>query len=416
MTYFNNISVNYNDSSNLDAFSRLRISQDVGLFESKPIYGKNLNYLESLNGVGASSTYNVNQSSITLAVGTASGEYTIRQSRRYFPYTPGKSQIFVGTGILGSGLANNVKRIGLFDDKNGLFFELNGTTLNVVRRTYTSGSAVDNSISQTNWNIDKLDGTGTSGITLDLTKTQIFIIDFQWLGVGRIRFGFGINGEIIYCHEINNANTLDLVYMSTPTLPIRYEIRNTGITSGSSQLIKICSSVATEGGFFSSGLVFNATNGATTRSVSGTSIPVFAIRLKTAFGTINNRINLKLLKLRYFTGTENTIFRLYRYLDVSSVTGTWSDVNTTYSGTEYSLDISAISGTGILLDSTYGISTSTGAVSTSSSTEVNTTFIDQQTYLSQNLDSTNSEIFVIFAQSLSTATPCSISATWIEFS
>ena len=67
----------------------------------------------------------------------------------------------------------------------------------------------------------------------------------QWLGVGRVRVGFNINGVIYYAHYFNNANNLGSVYMSTPNLPVRYEVSSTG---GSVTLDQICCTVQSEGG------------------------------------------------------------------------------------------------------------------------------------------------------------------------
>ena len=139
----------------------------------------------------------------------------------------------------------------MFDESNGLFFLQSGSILSVVSRSFASGATVDVAVTQANWNKDKLDGTGGTGnpssATLDLSKNQIFFIDFEWLGTGRARFGFFINGRPLVCHEINNANVLDVVYMSTPNLPVRAEISNDG-SGAASTLEDICSTVISEGG------------------------------------------------------------------------------------------------------------------------------------------------------------------------
>lgn len=145
------------------------------------------------------------------------------------------------TGVIGSPVVNLTKRIGAFDANNGVFFELSGSTLNVGIRK----GASDTKVAQDSWNIDKLDGTGVSGLTLDISKAQIFVVDYEWLGVGRVRFGFVINGNIYYCHQSLHANIATSVYMSTPNLPVRYEIVSTG---GVGSLQQICCSVMSEGG------------------------------------------------------------------------------------------------------------------------------------------------------------------------
>jgi hypothetical protein len=272
------------DSPSVDAFGRWRVSTPETLFDSKlnndaqPLFWDD----QQISGASTTSTYNTNQSSNTIAVGASTAGHRVRQTFRRFGYQPGKSQLILLTGIIGTGGSGITKRIGYFDDKNGLFFEQSGTTLRVGRRTYTSGSAVDTTIDQSSWNIDKLDGTGTSGINIDVTKTQIIIIDFEWLGVGRVRFGFVVNGIIYYCHELLNANNLTLVYMSTPNLPIRYEIINDG-SGGANSLVQICCSVQSEGGQSPTGRIASADRTTAVNIGAGTTYPVVSFRKKSAY-------------------------------------------------------------------------------------------------------------------------------------
>lgn len=273
-----------------DAFGRLRISNPETIFDSKQVADNQALIWDDqqISGAGTSSTYNTNQASTTLAVSNLTAGLRARQTFRRFNYQTAKSQLIFMTAVLGAGVANVTRRIGLFDDRNGLFFELAGTTLRVVRRTYTSGSVVDTSTGadhdQANWNIDKLDGTGKSGISIDTSKSQIFVIDFEWLGVGIVRFGFVIDGVLYYCHQMNHANNLTLVYMSNPNLPLRYEISNTG-GGGAASLVHICSSVITEGGRQRSGFQRAADRGTTviTTNNDTNKYGVLAMRLKAAY-------------------------------------------------------------------------------------------------------------------------------------
>jgi hypothetical protein len=121
--------------------------------------------------------------------------------------------------------------VGYYDDSNGLFVELQDSTINFVLRSTKTGVVTEDRISQSNWNIDPLNGSGPSGITLDITKAQILFIDFEWLGVGTVRVGFVIDGKIYYANYFNHANIIDSTYMKTATLPISYEIKNTGVTA-----------------------------------------------------------------------------------------------------------------------------------------------------------------------------------------
>jgi hypothetical protein len=73
-----------------------------------------------------------------------------------------------------------------------------------------------------------MDGTGTSGITLDFTKTQHLVIEFQWLGVGTIRFGFETSAGLVWCHKMVSANALAEAWSRTGSLPVRAECYNYG--------------------------------------------------------------------------------------------------------------------------------------------------------------------------------------------
>jgi len=233
-----------------DAFGRLRVSDPETIFSSKQIFDSQPQYWDDIqeSGSGTSTTYSSDRASSVLAVSATTAGKRTRQTFMRFNYQPSKSQLIFITGILkksggGSGITT---RMGLFDDNNGLFLE-SDTTTNLVLRSSVSGSPVDTSTAQASWNIDTLDGNGPSGITLDFSKTQILVIDFEWLGVGRVRFGFNVDGITYYCHEILNANNKDAVYMSTPNLPLRFQIENDG-TGVASSLEAICSAVISEGG------------------------------------------------------------------------------------------------------------------------------------------------------------------------
>jgi hypothetical protein len=202
---------------------------------------------------------------------------------RCMPYQPGKGLLVLATFVMNAKKDGLRQRVGYFNPDNGVFLQLAGTgEPQFVLRTATSGSPSDaRAIAQSAWNGDKLDGTGASGLTLDLTKAQILWMDFEWLGVGSVRCGFIINGEYIVCHTFNNANDLDKVYMTTAVLPVRYEIENTGATASSSTLTQICSTVISEGGY-GQVVAANTARRTTIRATIGTTfLPLVAIRLKT---------------------------------------------------------------------------------------------------------------------------------------
>jgi len=279
------------DSAGVDAFGRMRVGGSTpALFDSTMEYGTYPLLWESQLTAGGTATWLANQSAVRLRVAT-SGDKVVRQSHQYIRYQPGKSHYIVMTGVLGALTPNTRQRLGYYDTLNGVFFEQDGVNLKVVQRSNVTGSPVDTAINQSNWNIDKFDGKGPSGVTLDTAKAQIFVIDLQWLGVGRVRFGFDVKGQLFYCHQILNANANAGVYMSTGSLPIRYSNEATGAIGGNVDMLQLCSSVISEGGFDLTGgpgFTNTANNGITTISVT-TRRPILSIRPKTTFNGLVNR-------------------------------------------------------------------------------------------------------------------------------
>jgi hypothetical protein len=238
----------------LDAFGRLRVSNPLTIFDSKNIMSQNTLF-NSTTANGGTVSYTANKSTVNLNVTEAASSKTVRQSNRVMSYQPGKSLLIFNTFVMNEPTTNLKQKVGLFDANNGIFFTADGTTLKIVRRTFTSGAAVDTEISQSSWNGDKLDGTGASGFDLDPATSNILFIDIEWLGVGSVRVGFVINGQLITAHTFNNANSLTTVYMQTANLPIRYEIERAGtLTAGTYTLQQICSSCISEGGYSPEGL------------------------------------------------------------------------------------------------------------------------------------------------------------------
>lgn len=278
-------------SGGADAFGRLRVAPPATIFQLIFQYDNQPLFMQFAN-VGTGSTIKtLNESSLTLSTGgTAGGTSAIAQTKEYFAYEPGKSQLAMISGVLGLKKANVTSRIGYYDANNGIFFEMaSGTGASVVVRSNTSGLIVENRIPQANWNVDRLDGTGVSTITLDLSKSQIFAMDFEWLGAGRVRFGFFIDDVFVYCHSEAAANTLISPYTNTGCLPCRAEIFNTGITATSTSMKMICLSVVSEGGQERPVLLnFGASNGATSITIT-TRRPVLSIRPKLLFGGQTNR-------------------------------------------------------------------------------------------------------------------------------
>jgi len=284
--------------TNVDAFGRLRVSQPYTLFDSQNRYAID-NQFDTSTVTGGSTTYLPNESSVRMDVTTASGAEVVRQTFRSFPYQPGKGLLVLATFVMNEAKTNLRQRVGYFGTQNGVFFQLNNTTKSFILRTYIGGSVDDTTgkVDQSVWNGDKLDGTGASGLTLDLTKPQILWMDFEWLGVGNVRCGFIINGQYIVCHTYQTANvTGTSVYMTTAILPVRYEITNTAETASSSSMKQICSSVMSEGGLEPTSINHVAQRTTALTGIGTTLVPLVSIRLaSTALGAIVLPSSLKVL-------------------------------------------------------------------------------------------------------------------------
>jgi len=271
---------NLNASS--DAFGRLRVSEPFTLFDSNHRFSDNGLFNTDLTGT-ASATYNANQGLVDLVIGSADGDQVLRESVKVFGYQPGKSLLVMNSFTMATPKENLRQRTGYFGTENGFFVEVDGTDTYLVKRSSVSGAPVDTRLIQGSWNVDNLNGTGPSGITLDISKSQIMWCDIEWLGVGSIRMGFVINGQFIVCHVFHHANLIEGTYSTTASLPIRTEITNTGITSGPSTYKEVCTTVISEGGYELSGRQREVHTPITARydmATAGNYYPVVSIRLK----------------------------------------------------------------------------------------------------------------------------------------
>lgn len=344
------------NTPSIDAFARWRVSQPTTLFDYASQYDIGpLFWDTSVVGAG-SATHLPNQSATQLSTGSGtSGDSCVRQTFEYFRYQPGKSQLAVLTANIGAKKTGVRQRCGYYDAQNGVFFEQDATDLKVVTRTFTSGVAVDNAVAQSAWNVDKLDGTGPSGITLDTSDDNIYWADMEWLGVGQVRFGiYSPNGYPIVCHEFQNANALTVVYMTTANLPLRYEITNTGAAAGATTMTQICSTVISEGGAqYERAYEFGAANGIVTRAVT-TRRAILSIRPKATFNSIVNRGKISPSGIDLTADTNDCFWELV-YNPTFTGTPVWTSADAN-SITEFSTHGDAAAGAitgGIVIDSGY---------------------------------------------------------------
>ena len=353
------------DGPNLDAFSRLRVSQNNILYTGTFDYDKRPElWAEKVEGSASPAVYDANSRSIALTLGTASGQKVTRQTIEYFRYATGNSMLIFNTFHLGPRKANVRKRVGYFDAEDGLFLEQTGTELALVVRSFTSGAAVDTRILQADWNQDTLDGSGDennpSGATLDENSTQILAIDFQWLGVGRIRFYVDIDGQLVPIHSIGNANAGQTIpYMRTPNLPCRYEIENTGVAASGTTFRQICTSVLREGGEQILSEERSVDMGLTTFTAVNAYTTLIGIRTKAT----HLRAAVRFLEATVLNLDANDaiIFSVFRKPTVSTAGAVWVDGG---GAVEYSLsniDISAGPGTKIVTEIVSAVDKGKGA-------------------------------------------------------
>ncbi len=244
-------------NQNSDIFGRLRISNANILFTFHHALGEKSIYIDTKIVGSATCILDTTISSKILTVYNT-GDKVVYQTRQYFPYIPGSSKIIYLTGVLQVTSNSGVRsRIGTFDnhyDKaigingNGHFFEFFEEKLYIVERTSTLGGyQTDFRIQQSDWNLDPLDGTGPSGLTIDPTKSLLFVIEYAWLGVNIVKMGFKINDSLCWCHIWDHSD-LNVPYIKYAKLPIRYEIENISAGEVTTEMRVICAAIIVEGG------------------------------------------------------------------------------------------------------------------------------------------------------------------------
>ena len=391
------IAITMGNSVTVDAFSRLRVSNPYNQFGAFNEYKINpFNYITATAGTGTA-TLSTTTKLVTLATGgTVANARAVIQSRAYMRYVPGRSQFVAQTSVFGTQpKAGCVKRVGYYEDRNGLFLQWDATGASFVRRSDVTGSIVDTAFPQTSWNIDKMDGTGPSQITLDLTKGQIFWLDFQYLGMGRVRFGFDIGGILITCHEVNHANLTDVQpYMATANLPLRWEILNTGTAAQAETMTMFCGKCDSEGGFELSSVQYSASNGVTAKNTSTTLIPLISLRPGPTFNGVTNRGWILPVDSEIFTTGTQTHY--YQVIWNATLTGpSWTSVNAN-AMTQIDVTASAVSlGTGIVLEEGW---IAAGGFKSSGGGGGNSTFNDRP--LVNSFDGTTPDTVTIAIQTL----------------
>ena len=326
-----NVNVAFDDIAQLDAFSRLRVSNPEHVFDAQMTYDLQPLLYEQITANGGTVTYDsTNRCALMTFAGATTGCKAFMQSFQYFQYQPGRSQLIFVTFNMVEAKANVLKFAGYSDGSNGVEFQLNGSTPQMT--LYSTSSNGNQTVTQSNWNIDKLDGTGASGITLDVTKVQILVISLQALYVGRVVVGFDIDGKIVPVHAFKHANKINSPYIANANLPIRCGM--TGTATVSTTMNFICCNVTSEGGN-ADRLGFHFTQNGSVTAANGARTHLLSIQKKPTFNGLVNRGVVELESLNIVVTGNNPVY--WELVIGQAITGTttFNDVNTTYSGIQY---------------------------------------------------------------------------------
>jgi hypothetical protein len=331
----------------VDGFGRIRMSEPYTLFDSTFRYTDDSRNWTISNTVNTLVTHNANSSSMSMTVGTTSGASAIRQTSKYFIYQPGKSLLTMNSFTMQP--KNNVtQRVGYFDANNGIYVENTGDITYIVKRSFVTGSVVETRIPQSEWSEDKFDGTGYSKTILDFTKSQLFWIDIEWLGVGSVRCGFVIDGKILTAHKFNHTNKITTTYMTTASLPIRYEITNTANTTSNTTLEHICNSVISEGGHSPKVITRAVSNALTGLNMSNIEYrPLVALRLK-----VDRNGGIVIPSNSIIYGLQSAPFNYRVYYGATVIGGTWVSGGTE-SHAEYNVTATGFTGGDVMLEGIF---------------------------------------------------------------
>ena len=344
MSYINYVGIN-TDNATGTAFGRLRVASPSYVFDTNFQYDlQPLVFEQIASGSGATVTHDAtNRHALMTFSSTPTGGSAIMQTYEHFRYQAGRSQLIFATFNFLGGTENVLKFVGYSDGNNGICLQMNGTTPRIALLSDTDKG--DEFVNQAQWNVDRLDGTGPSKINLDFTKTQILVIDLQWLGVGRVRVGFDVDGVVVVAHQFTHANYQTVAYMQTANLPIRAGM--TCSNTASSTMRFICASVTSEGGTSElAGYTHVQTVSANAAQDARTHI--LSVRPRTTFNSITNRVKFVLENLDVVvTGNAPVYWELVLGQAITGTT-TFNNVNNTYSAFEYN-SAGTISGSPVVI-------------------------------------------------------------------
>lgn len=352
---FNQIEkIAFADTPACDAFGRLRVSQPAYLFDSQFTYQIDADQWDAVanlssggvSGTGGTVAHSATERWVTLTTGTAAANIQIIQSHYNPPYTPGRSHLALITFLFGSALAPSAvtRRVGLLDCVGsgslaspvpyGIYLEQTAAVVNLV---LASGTTLGTeTVAQAAWNIDKMNGTGPSRKTVDWSKTQILVISYQALYVGRVVIGLDIDGVIYPVHQFLHANLSTYPYIQEASLPVHYSIRTSGASSAAT-MRAICATVMNEGGqnlLDMAGRTFSVNGLATAVSCgSGAVVPIISIANQATLNSIaQNSIVIPTAITAFSTSAKDTIIQVWLNPTLTGATYGKTIANSSVSG------------------------------------------------------------------------------------
>jgi len=326
--------------------NRLKVAPFQTVFFNTFQYGKETDvWDERIVGVGTA-THNVSASNVIMQVGSTAGSKIIRQTKNVMRYIPGRPATLAFAIRLEQPKVGIRRRFGLFDDYNGAYFEDNGGTYSYVIRTSTTGITTEIRVGRDEWNGEKFDGNGWTGITADPTKQQMISISYEWYGAGTVDFAWLMAGETVKSHTFYNSNINDKVWCSTPFLPIRLEIENITGVAGTHYMYQGSNSLIQEGEPEKLGTLLSISNPitGTTMASANTYYPIISIRLKS-----NNLTGVMLLRSLQAATDDNTNVYWQLLQNATLTGGTWVNHPDPNSFIQYNITQTAVSGGSDLL-------------------------------------------------------------------
>lgn len=305
-------SANLPQSLPYTAFGDLRVAQ---LF---PQTGWNFAY--NVNSDMVNSSYSGSASILqsggmgVLQTGTTSGSWSYIETIDVLRYVTGVGGLMRFTAIFTPEAGGGKQVIGYGDDNDGFFFGFNGNSFGILRRR----GGVETWVAQSSWNVDKMDGTGSSGVILDTSKGNVYAIQFQWLGYGAIAFGMEnpSTGELIIVHRIEYANANNLPSIFNPSLPLSAKIHNSG--TDTNIMLETPSAIGFQEGETNHALEITNSYAASNSITANTEAAIFSIRDVTSFQSKTNRVRVKTAFVSYGAeGTKDVTFRLIKNVNLS---------------------------------------------------------------------------------------------------